>query len=120
MRAASATAHPGLFAAYESVPLQHPELAAELLEEGVKKHWLPGAATGGSVNGEEISDPKFHPFWAKAESLGVLVFIHPQGTGVASEISNRFKGNGFLDNVIGNPLETTIALSHLIFDGTLD
>ena len=50
----------------------------------------------------------------------MAVFIHPQGAGVASEIPNRLKGNGFLDNVIGNPLETTIALSHLIFDGTLD
>ena len=38
-------------------------------------------AIGGSVNGEDLSDPKFHPFWAKAEQLGVLVFIHPQGDG---------------------------------------
>jgi aminocarboxymuconate-semialdehyde decarboxylase len=34
--------------------------------------------------------------------------------------TSRLKGNGYLDNVIGNPLETTIALSHLIFEGTLD
>src|SRR5213076_878507 len=118
--AEACAANPERFVAFATVALQYPDLAAEQLEEGVKKHGLRGAAIGGSVNGEEISDPKFHPFWAKAESLGVLVFIHPQGTGVASEISNRFKGNGFLDNVIGNPLETTIALSHLIFDGTLD
>jgi aminocarboxymuconate-semialdehyde decarboxylase len=74
---------------------------------------------GGSVNGEELSDPKFHPFWAKAEQLGVLIFIHPQGTAELSA-SGRLRGNGVLDNVIGNPLETTIALSHLIFEGTLD
>src|SRR6266566_2619801 len=114
------SANPDRFVAFATVPLQHPDLAAELLEEGVKKYGLRGAAIGGSVNGEEISDPKFYPFWAKAESLGVLVFIHPQGSGVAAELPNRFKGNGFLDNVIGNPLETTIALSHLIFEGTLD
>src|SRR5216110_3847982 len=118
--AEACAANPERFVAFATVALQHPDLAAEQLEEGVKKYGLRGAGIGGSVNGEEISDPKFHPFWAKAESLGVLVFIHPQGTGVASEISNRFKGNGFLDNVIGNPLETTIALSHLIFEGTLD
>ena len=35
---------------------------------------------GGSVNGEELADPKFHPFWAKAEELGSVIFIHPQGT----------------------------------------
>ena len=100
--------------------LQHPELAAEQLEEGVKKYGLRGAAIGGNVNGMEISDPKFHPFWAKAEQLGVVVFIHPQGDGAPAQLDQRFKGNGYLGNVIGNPLETTIALSHLIFEGTLD
>jgi predicted TIM-barrel fold metal-dependent hydrolase len=53
------------------VALQHPDLAAEQLEEAVKKYGLRGAAIGGNVAGEEISDPKFHPFWAKAEELGV-------------------------------------------------
>jgi len=118
--AEACAANPDRFVAFATVALQHPDLAAEQLEEGVKKYGLRGAGTGGSVNGEELSDPKFHPFWAKAEQLGVLVFIHPQGTGIASEAPNRFKGNGLLDNVIGNPLETTIALSHLIFEGTLD
>src|SRR5438034_4302734 len=113
-------AQPDRFVAFASVALQHPDLAAEQLEEGVKKYGLRGAGIGGSVNGEDLSDPRFDPFWAKAEQLGVLVFMHPQGAGVASELARRLKGNGLLDNVIGLPLETTIALSHLIFDGTLD
>src|SRR5215813_468215 len=112
--------HPERFVAFASVALQHPELAAEQLEEGVKKHGLRGAAIGGSVNEEEVSDPKFNPFWAKAEQLGALVFMHPQGDGAAADLKSRLKGSGGLDNTIGNPLETTIALSHLIFDGTLD
>jgi len=86
----------------------------------VKKYGLRGAGIGGNVAGDEISDPKFNPFWAKAEQLGVVVFIHPQGDGAPAQLQQRFKGNGYLGNVIGNPLETTIALSHLIFDGTLD
>src|SRR4029077_13561544 len=112
-------AQPDRFVGLASVALQHPDLAAEQLEHAVKALGLRGALVGGRVNGEELSDPKFHPFWAKAEDLGVLIFIHPQG---ASELSTsgRLKGNGVLDNVIGNPLETTIALSHLIFEGTLD
>jgi aminocarboxymuconate-semialdehyde decarboxylase len=117
--AEACAAHPDRFVAFATVALQHPDLAAEQLEEGVKKYGLRGAAIGGSVNGEEISDPKYHPFWAKAEQLGVLVFIHPQGT-AEMNATTRFKGNGYLDNVIGNPLETTIALSHLLFEGTLD
>ncbi len=118
--AEACAAHPDRFVAFATVALQYPDLAAEQLEEGVKKYGLRGAGIGGSVNGEELADPKFHPFWAKAEQLGVLVFIHPQAAGVAAEITGRLKGNGGLPNVIGNPLETTIALSHLIFEGTLD
>jgi aminocarboxymuconate-semialdehyde decarboxylase len=118
--AEACAANPERFVAFASVALQHPDLAAEQLEEGVKRYGLRGAGIGGSVNGDELADPKFHPFWAKAEQLGVLVFIHPQATGVAADIPHRLKGSGGLDNTIGNPLETTIALSHLIFDGTLD
>jgi aminocarboxymuconate-semialdehyde decarboxylase len=110
---------PDRFVAFATVALQHPDLAAEQLEEGVKRFGLRGAGLGGSVAGLELSDPKFHPFWAKAEQLGVLVFIHPQGT-AELEATTRLQGNGLLTNTIGNPLETTIALSHLIFEGTLD
>ena len=112
-------AQPDRFVGLASVALQHPDLAADQLEYAVKQLGLRGALIAGSVNGEELSDPKFHPFWAKAEQLGVLIFIHPQGTAELSA-SGRLKGNGVLENVIGNPLETTIALSHLIFEGTLD
>jgi aminocarboxymuconate-semialdehyde decarboxylase len=111
---------PDRFVAFATVALQHPDLAVRQLEEGIKRYGLRGAGVGGSVNGLELADPKFHPFWAKAEELGVLVFMHPQATGVAADIPHRLKGSGGLDNTIGNPLETTIALSHLIFEGTLD
>lgn len=110
-------AQPERFVAFASVALQHPEMAARQLEHAVKKLGLRGAAIGGSVEGDELSDPKFHPFWAKAEELGCLVFIHPQRN---DGFEKRLRGNGGLINVIGNPLETTIALSHMIFEGTLD
>src|SRR5262249_5613893 len=115
--AAICAAYPGRFVALASISLQHPDLAVEQLADAVSKHRLPGAAIGGSVNGEELSSPKFEPFWAKAEELGAVIFIHPQGI---PDIRARVQGNGFLGNVIGNPLETTLALSHLIFEGTLD
>lgn len=112
-------AEPERFVAFASVALQYPDLAVEQLEEGVRKYGLRGAGLGGSVEGDDLSDPKFHPFWAKAEQLGVLVFIHPQGT-PELEKSRRLEGSGGLTNLIGNPLETTIALTHLVFEGTLD
>ena len=108
---------PDRFAAFASLALQYPDLAVEQLETAVKKLGLRGAAIGGSVAGEEFADPKFHPVWAKAEELGAVVFIHPQST---PELAKRFRGNGWLSNTIGNPLDTTIALQHLIFEGTLD
>jgi len=109
--------YPDRFVAFASVALQFPDLAVQQLVEGVKKLGLRGAAVGASVAGNEFSDPKFHRFWATAEELGALIFIHPQST---PDLNRRFKGNGWLANTIGNPLDTTIALSHLIFEGTLD
>jgi aminocarboxymuconate-semialdehyde decarboxylase len=109
--------YPDRFVAFASVALQFPDLAVQQLVDGVKKLGLRGAAVGASVAGDEFSDPKFHPFWAKAEELGVLIFIHPQST---PDLKRRLSGQGWLENTIGNPLDTTIALSHLIFEGTLD
>jgi predicted TIM-barrel fold metal-dependent hydrolase len=110
-------AHSDRFAAFASLTLQAPDLAVQELETAVKKQGLKGAAIGGSVNSVDFSDARFHPVWAKAEELGVPLFIHPRGI---PELKNRLGGNGWLDNTIGNPLDTTIALSHLIFEGTFD
>jgi aminocarboxymuconate-semialdehyde decarboxylase len=66
-------AYPDRFVGLASVALQHPDLAAEQLEDAVKRLAMRGALIGGSVSGTELSDPKFHPFWAKAEQLGVLI-----------------------------------------------
>ena len=111
---------PGRFLGYAPVSLQFPDLAAEQLEHGVKHLGLVGAAIGGSVEGEEIAAPKFDPFWKKAEELQALVFIHPQTAPQSTGITKRIQGSGALGNVIGNPLETSLALAHLIFEGTLD
>jgi aminocarboxymuconate-semialdehyde decarboxylase len=108
---------PDRFAAFASLTLQAPDLAVQELETAVKKQGLKGAAIGGNVNGEAFADPKFHPVWAKAEELGVSLFIHPQGV---PELNKTLAGNGWLTNSIAFPVETTIALSHLIFEGTFD
>jgi aminocarboxymuconate-semialdehyde decarboxylase len=112
-------AHPDRFVGLGSVALQHPSLAVEQMEEGVKKLGMRGFAIGGSVNGDDLSAAKFNPVWAKAEELEALIFIHPQVSGTPID-EHRLQGNGNLDNVIGHPLETTLALTHLIQDGTLD
>jgi aminocarboxymuconate-semialdehyde decarboxylase len=113
-------ANPDRFVAFASVALQFPDLAAQQLEEGVKRWGLRGAAIGPTCEGEELSSSKFDPFWAKAEEMQALIFVHPQDSANATGIQDRVKGSGALGNVIGNPLETTIFLAHMIFEGTLD
>ena len=109
-------AHPDRIGAFAGLTLQYPDLAVQQLEAAMKAG-LRGAAIGGSVMGDSFSQPKYYPVWAKAQELGAVLFIHPA---TAPELAKRFAGNGWLANVIGNPLDTTLALQHLIFEGTLD
>lgn len=115
--AALCAAEPSHFAAFASLTMQFPDLAVEQLEHAVKVLGLKGAAKGGSVAGVDFSDPQFRPVLAKAQELGAVLFIHPQST---PELAKRFKGNGWLSNTIGNPLDTTLALEHLIYEGVFD
>ena len=115
--AALRTAHPERLQFFASLALQFPDLAVMQLEDAVRNKHLAGAAVGASVLGESLANPRFHPVWAKAEELGATIFIHPQST---PELGKRFAGNGWLSNVIGNPLETTICLQQFIFTGMLD
>jgi aminocarboxymuconate-semialdehyde decarboxylase len=100
---------------FGTVPMPDGQEAAKELERCVRQLGFKGVQILTNINGRELSDPAFAPFWEKAEELGVLVVIHPQGFTEASRLS-RF----YFNNVIGNPLETTIALHYLIFDGVLE
>ncbi len=103
-------------AAMGSVPLQAGgEAAASELEYAVNTLGLKGVEVLAHVGDLELSDPSFEPFWAKAEALGAVVFIHPSGF-----TEPRRFGRFYFSNVIGNPLDTTMALHHLIFDGVLE
>ncbi len=108
--------YPDRLVAMTSVALQHPELAAEQLEKGVRDYGLKGVSLGGHVAHEELGEGRFDPFWAAVQELDVPIWVHPLGVPGL----DRLEGNGFLSNVIGNPLDTTIALSHMIFEGVLD
>jgi aminocarboxymuconate-semialdehyde decarboxylase len=117
--AAWCNTHPDRFVGLASVALQHPDMAAEQLVEAVQKLRLHGVGIAGHAGGEVPSSAKFDPFWAKVQELGVLVFVHPGGAdNVLRE--GALRGRGDLGNIIGNPLETTVFFSRLIFDGTLD
>lgn len=107
--------HPERLKGLGNVALQHRELAPSQLEHAVRALGLAGVEISTQVNGLELSDDSLEPFWAKAESLGAIVFVHPFGTSLGERTSRYY-----LQNLIGNPAETAIALSYLIFGGTLD
>jgi aminocarboxymuconate-semialdehyde decarboxylase len=110
---------PDRLVGFAAVSLQHPDLAAQQLEYAVKTLGLKGVGISGHANNEVPSSPKYDPFWAKVQELGVLVFTHPaNATNIIKEGS--VAGRGDLGNIIGNPLETTLFLSKMIFDGALD
>jgi len=106
---------PDRFAGLGSVPMPDGNEAAKELERCVGKLGLKGAQILTNVAGRELSDPAFEPFWRKAEELRALIVLHPSGF----TEGKRFARFSF-SNTIGNPLETTIALHYLIFDGVLE
>jgi aminocarboxymuconate-semialdehyde decarboxylase len=98
-----------------TVALQHPQLAAAQLRDAMQRLGLKGVEISTAVNEKELGSAELAPFWSAAEELGAVVFIHPFGTTLGKRLSAYY-----LSNLIGQPLETTIALSHLIFGGVLD
>jgi len=108
-------AHPDRFVGMGTVPLQSPEFAVAELERMVNGLDLRGVEICTDVAGEELSSPRFRPFFAKAEELGVVVFMHPSGYTDGGRLADHY----FI-NVIGNPLASTVAVSHLIFGGVLE
>jgi aminocarboxymuconate-semialdehyde decarboxylase len=107
--------HPDRFTGLGTIPLQAPELAIAELERLHKSLGMRGIEIMTHVAGEDLSDDRFRPVFRKIEELGLLVFMHPDGFTEA----RRFKDHYFA-NVIGNPLDTTVALHHLIFGGVLE
>src|SRR5271165_6129074 len=103
-------------AALGTVPLQAGgAAAAEELAHCITTLGLRGVEVLAHVGDLELSDPGFEPFWAKVEALGAVVFIHPGGF-----TEPRRFGRFYSSNLIGDPLDTTMALHNLIFDGVLE
>lgn len=108
---------PERFVGLGTVPLQDADIAVQELEHAVKKLGLRGVEINPSVNGMDLTDPRLllDRFFARAQQLDVLIFMHPIGFTHGERLLDHY-----FNNVIGNPLETTVAASHLIFDGVMD
>ena len=108
---------PERFVGLGTVPLQDAALALNELEYAVKKLGLRGVQINPSVNGMDLTDSRLslNRFFQRAEELGIVIFMHPIGFTQGERLLDHY-----FNNVIGNPLETTVAASHLIFDGVLE
>jgi aminocarboxymuconate-semialdehyde decarboxylase len=108
-------AHPDRVSVLGTVPLQDPEVAAAELEALMDSRFA-GVEIAASVNGVALGDERLAPFWAAAEATGALVFVHPTTRGSSGPGFDDF----YLWNLVGNPMETTVAAAHLVLAGVLD
>ncbi len=110
-----AASHPERFAPLGTAPMQEPRLAVAELEHCMKTLGFRGMEIGTNVAGVEIADPRYEAFWTRAEALNAVIFLHPIGFTDPSRLTQHF-----LTNIIGNPLDTTVALAHIVFGGVLE
>jgi aminocarboxymuconate-semialdehyde decarboxylase len=96
-------------------PVQHPDVAEAELVHAVTDLGLRGVEISTAAPGLELGDPEFEAFWARAEELDAIVFVHPWGCSLGERLARHY-----LANIVGQPVETTVALSSIVFSGLLD
>jgi aminocarboxymuconate-semialdehyde decarboxylase len=106
---------PDRFLGLATLPMQAPALAAEELDRAMRTLGLVGCQIGSNINGRNLDDPALEPFWAKANALGAFIMVHPTQVAGADRLKPYYLGN-----LIGNPLDTTIATACLIFGGVTE
>lgn len=110
-----AASHPDRFAPLGTVPLQDTTAAVEELDRCVDELGFRGLEIATNVEGEELSSPRLRPFWDRVEERGIVVFIHPVGFTQPDRLNHHY-----LFNIVGHPIENTLAISNLIFGGVLE
>ncbi|HMA56651.1 MAG TPA: amidohydrolase family protein [Pseudolabrys sp.] len=107
--------NPQRFMGIATLPMQAPDKAADELKRAMTRLGLRGTMFASNIMGKNLDDPSFEPVWATAEELGAFVFIHPNNVAGADRMKSYY-----LNNLIGNPLDTTIGAACLYFGGVLD
>ncbi len=107
--------HPKRFLGIATLPMQAPKLAADELRHAMQVLGLNGAQIGSNIAGKNLDDPELEPVWATAAELGAFILVHPINVAGMDRL-----GSYYLNNLIGNPLDTTIAAACLVFSGVLE
>ena len=106
---------PGIAAGLGTLPMADVAGSCAEARRGVGELGLRGFQIDSRVNGRELSDRCFDPLWECLAGLGTVVVIHPLGFSDGARL-----GPFFMVNVVGQPLEETIAFHHLVLGGVLD
>lgn len=107
-------AQPDRFYGIATLPMQAPDKAAAELRRAMRTLGLKGAQIGSNVNGRNLDDPSFEPLWEAANELKALIMVHPTQVAAADRLKSYY-----LTNLIGNPLNSTIAVASLVFGGVV-
>ncbi|MCY4542490.1 MAG: amidohydrolase family protein [Rhodobacteraceae bacterium] len=108
-------AYPTRFAGLAMLPMNAPDLALAELDRIVGRPGICGIYMGTRIGDLELSDPSLFPVYEAIEDVGFAVFLHPIRV-MEPQRLRKF----YLTNLIGNPTETVVAASHLMFGGVLD
>jgi aminocarboxymuconate-semialdehyde decarboxylase len=107
--------YPDRMLALGTVPLQAPARAAEELAFAVRELGMVGAEIASTVDGVALDQAGLDPFWEVANELRCLILLHPYDPLRGVDLSRYF-----LENMVGRPAESTIAIAHLLFSGILE
>lgn len=107
-------AAPDRFVGLGGVPLQHPDMAIAEMRRCMGELKLRGIEVSSHAEPMELGDPKLRAFWAEAEKLGAVIYLHPAGI-----VQPRW-GKFQLWNSVGQPLEEALAMCSLFYEGVLD
>jgi len=103
------------FLGMATLPMQDPDRAVAELRRAVRELGLVGAQIGSHIEGKNLDDPALAPFWAAASELDAFIMIHPTKPAGGARTKAYY-----LANLVGNPLETTIAAASLVFGGVME
>ena len=110
------TAHPHRYLGLASIPLQDVPMAIEVMADAMTERGFKGITIGDHVNGVNLDEPQFYPFWKAVEELGAVVFFHQCSATVDEHRTSRYG----LPNVIGNLVERAITFGTLVYGGIMD
>jgi len=115
---AAHTSYPDRFVGCATLPIQAPELAVKELERLAGSRAIRGAYMPTSFAGKELSDPSLFPIYAKCEAMNLPILLHPDQAAAAMGAGRLQKF--YTANTLGNPFDTGIAVTNLVFGGVMD